>query len=246
MNVGDAKSRFLAFLQQSDKETTITAVFSKPAAQALELLACHFASHSIDEITPARLRDFLARWYVEEASAKIVQQAYTDSPQQSVTLPPAQTLIETLSAFFKWYDESSAKNYAQKQRAVLSELQESLPQAIEISVALMKHLANRGGAIQFPEFLTSFEAGGHSEYDIGGGGAVGAIEGYFRVLRIEGAKIEAEELISETPIYPIIFPPAIAGLLQPNYLINLEIVHTVDAWQIVNCGFAYPPNTEIG
>jgi hypothetical protein len=245
MKVSDAKSRFIAYLQQSGKETTITAAFSNPALQALELLASHFANHSIDEITVGELRDFLARWYVEEASAKIFQQTHKLPAHQSLYLPPAQPFIETLSAFFKWHGETSLSNFAQEHLALLSELQETLPRAIEISVALMKHLANRGGAIQFPEFLTSFEAGGHSEYDIGTGGAVGAIEGYFRVLRREGVKIEAEELISETPIYPIIFPASIAGLLQPNYLINLEIVHTPDAWQIVNCGFAYPPNTEI-
>jgi hypothetical protein len=245
MNISDAKSRFLAFLKQDAYDATVPEDFEKTVLPALELFTSRFANRSIDELPAADLRDFLSRWYVEEASAQLFQHPQKTTSSQQFLLPPAQPFIEALSAFFKWYEELSPNNLVQEHLAVLRELQDSLPRAIEISRALLKHLANRGGAIQFPEFLTSFEAGGHSEYDIGEGSAVGALEGYFRVLRIEGVTLEAEEVITEARIYPIIFPEAIAALLQVEYLINLEIVRTPEAWQIVGGGFAYPPNTEI-
>ena len=247
MKLGEAKAGFTASLQQRRFELNGVEDFEKVITEVFALLESRFTDLAVEQITPARLRDFLARWYVEEASAKILQPTPPSAspvPQPSGR-PETTTLIKVLSAFFTWLRELSPDNFGEEHLAILNELQKPLLRAVAINVALSRHLASCGGAVNFPEFLTSFEAGGHSEYDIGTGGAVGAIEGYFRILHIEGVKVEAEELLSEMRIYPIIFPTVVAELLQTGYLINLEIVHTSEAWQIVNCGFAYPPNTEI-
>jgi hypothetical protein len=110
---------------------------------------------------------------------------------------------------------------------------------------LSQALANRGGAFLFPEFLTSFEAGGHSEYDIGAGGKASAREGYFRILKVEGNRVEAEDVLLEETLAPILFPDAVAPFLKGGYLINMELLYAEKGWQILQCGFAYPPNTEV-
>lgn len=243
MNFGEAKAGFLASLKERNPEEHLPKDFLETAGQALAFVEPRFAGRPLEKLTPGELRDTLARWYVEEASAQIARQTHQASPQ-SVHPPEADLLIASLSAFFNWFTQSARGQSAQQLLAILSELQSTLPRAIELSVALLSYSATRGGAVQFPEFLTSFEAGGHSEYDIGASGMVGAIEGYFRVLGVEGAQVEAEDLITEERLYPIVFPEAIARLLKPNYLVNLEIVRTSTGWQIVNCGFAYPPHTE--
>jgi hypothetical protein len=93
--------------------------------------------------------------------------------------------------------------------------------------------------------LTSFEEGGSSQYDIDVPGNVGAIDGYFRIIRVEGSSVEAEELISDERVWPIVFPSEVAALLDDGYIINLELVRKPEHWQIAGCGFAYPPGTEI-
>ncbi len=243
MKLNEATAGFIAAWQESGDEIPVRAGFESPVAAALDLLESRFANPSIAQLTAAELRDFLARWYVEEASTNTVQAPSPSLPPSA--LPSAIALIDTLSAFFKWVQDRLQSRLFQEHLSLLSELRESVPRALEINFALSKHLAGRGGAFNFPEFLTSFEEGGHSQYDIGAGGTAGAIEGYFRVLRIEGMKVEAEELISETRLYPIIFPATVIEFLRPDDLLNLEIVHTPEAWQIIHCGFAYPPNTEL-
>jgi hypothetical protein len=124
----------------------------------------------------------------------------------------------------------------------------TVPRALEITAALSKHLTERGGAFSFPEFLTTFAEGGQSSYDIavaGEGQGPGAVEGYFRVLRVEGSSMEVQELISEERYAPVICPDEVARLIEPFYIVNLEIVRVEEGWQIAACGFAYPPGTDI-
>lgn len=114
----------------------------------------------------------------------------------------------------------------------------------EITALLAQYVSERRGAFAFPEFLTSFEEGGRSAFDFDAPGEVAALEGYFRITRIEGTRIEAEEMISETRVWPIIFPHEVAARLINGLIINLEIIRTADGWQITDCGLAYPPGTE--
>lgn len=219
---------------------------------SLELLASQLPNTELDDLTPTKLHDFLARWYVEEASAETLRAGDTSPDENlkatggSARLPDAASLIRSLTDFFRWAESFVDTPINQQRSQVLDDLSESLPRAVEISVALSRYVAERGGAVAFPEFLTSFEAGGQSEYDIGGSaGEVGAMEGYFRILSVEGNTVAAEELIQEKHVSPIVLPDEIARLLDWDYILNLEIVRSRQGWQIVNCGFAYPPGTEL-
>ena len=204
------------------------------SAEAIELLKDYSRAAglaSIDQITASTLRDFLARWYIERAIDR--------------KLPSPQILSRSLAAFFNWADEHCGAKIAVECAPVLSELEASLPRAIEITSALSKHISERGGAFSFPEFLTSFEQGGHSEYDISERGEESAIEGYFLIERVEGVRAEGLEIVTDKRAWPIIFPEEVARLIGTGFIINLEIVRTGDCWQITDCGFAFPPNTEV-
>jgi hypothetical protein len=203
------------------------------------LTACFPPDIALDEITPAGLRDFLARWYVEEASS--TSQGTSDPDSTGRAIEP-QSLCDSLAEFFRW---AAGFEGAEKHLLVLAELKHSLPRALEVTASLSKRLSGRGGAFAFPEFLTSFEEGGHSSYDLGDAGESGAVEGYFRITRVEGAMVEAEDMITGERVWPIIFPRDLAALLADDYVINLELVRGKDGWQIAACGFTYPPGTDV-
>ena len=142
-------------------------------------------------------------------------------------------------------DQAASGRNSDDSLAVLNELRVTVPRALEIAGDLASCIGSQRGAFSFPEFLTLFEEGGRSEYDIDTPGDVGALEGYFRIVRIEGSMVEAEELTSEDRIWPIIFPAEIAARLETQYIINLELVRAPEGWKIVDCGVVYPPGTEI-
>jgi hypothetical protein len=150
-----------------------------------------------------------------------------------------------MAEFLKWVDRQAGIDLAVQSLPILIELKRSLPCALEITAALSSWLQERGGAFSFPEFLTSFEDGGRSQYDIDAPGQIGAIEGYFRIIRVEGSLVEAEEIISEECVWPIIFPLEIAARFDDRYVVNLELVRAAEGWQIAGCGFVYPPGTEV-
>jgi hypothetical protein len=250
MKLAQAKA---AFLEERQQHLELSA-----SVASLEMFCSHFAGVAITDITPEKLRRFLSIWYLEEAVT------HSTSSNQTGNFPNAQTMIACLTDFFTWADKTEADNFQAKalsqevtpelseeaidreRLAVLQNLQDTLPRAIAITRSLSDSLANRGGAFTFPEFLTSFEEGGQSAYDISGiSGEASAIEGYFQILSVDGINVEAEESISERHISPILFPQETAALLDIGYIINLEMIYLQGSWQIVNCGFAYPPNTEM-
>ncbi len=214
------------------------------------------AEADLDEMTPVRFRDFVARWYVEEASTLVRTEAdhvedlgardkiRNEYPGQARPLPGPVELMEELARFLEWMNVQMSRGDATSCLSILSELKTTLPRALEINRSLSKSLRERQSAFSFPEFLTSFEEGGSSQYDIDAPGNVGAIDGFFRILRIEGNLVEAQEVISEEHIWPIIFPNKAAGMLNDAYVINLELVRDHESWQIAGCGFTYPPGTE--
>jgi hypothetical protein len=217
---------------------------SNLSVDAIELLKDYSRAaglSSIAQIKASTMRDFLARWYVELASAS----KSGSSPANDKKPPSPKILLGSLAEFFKWADERCSATLTVECAAVLSELEESLPRTLEITRALSKHLSERGGAFSFPEFLTSFEQGGHSEYDIGEPGEISAIEGYFLIERVEDTRAEGLEIVTDKRAWPIIFPEEVARLIGAGFIINLEIVRAGDSWQIADCGFAFPPNTEV-
>lgn len=260
MTLAEATPRFLDYARQNDS-TVHSQRQSDIHNQTLLLLTSYFSPDAaLSEITPSRLRDSLTRWYVEKASgskpndsksveqgghspASRIPQALNAQPIDQV--PEPSDMLDSLEEFLGWADQQAGTDQAVEIAPILIELRRSLPRALEITNALSRSLRERGGAFNFPEFLTSFEEGGSSQYDIDVPGSVGAIDGYFRIIRVEGSSVEAEELISEERLWPIVFPSEVAALLDDGYIINLELVRKAEGWQIAGCGFAYPPGTEI-
>lgn len=241
MTLGEISASFLAFIRENESSCPPSRLH--PYEESFVLLREYFASDtSLSEITSARLRDFLGKWYVEKACAS---RRYDLQSEATDSVPDPLGLLDALAQFFKWSDQRAGTDLAERYSTFVSELTRSLPRAVEITTVLSRLVRERGGAFSFPEFLTSFEEGGHSEYDIDTPGSVGAIEGYFRILRVDGSSVEAEELISEERVWPIVFPPEVASLLDDQYIINLELVRRSGGWQIAGCGFAYPPRTDV-
>lgn len=210
--------------------------------QAVQLLTDYFGANApLSDLTSARIRDFLARWYVEKAHTSKTNNSQTAIDQILTT----QELLTSVGEFLRWTDQQNGNDLAERCASPLTELGETLPRALAITELLSTWLRQRRGAFTFPEFLTSFEEGGQGQYDLDTPGEVGAIEGYFRVIRVEGLLIEAEEMISEERVWPIIFPDNVAAMLDRAYVFNLELVQTGAAWQIADCGFVYPPGTEV-
>ncbi|GEM_PF-1004110 len=287
MRLTEATTRFIDFLQSQEigsssqfpdlmrnEEVTPEALSREQIETSLNLLTAYFSDVDFADIATAQLRDFLARWYVEEATANftslygrpsVVAPAHNNAERggqgrppvqasenqsdfennDSRILPDAKTFLAALGAFFQWTKQNTNNEESPDHLTILDELQETLPHAITLGVALSQAVTNRGGAFLFPEFLTSFEAGGHSEYDIGTGGEASPCESYFRIVKIEENEVEAEDLLLEENVAPILFPEIVVPLLKENYIINLELLPTQNGWQILQCGFAYPPNTEV-
>jgi len=254
MKLAEAIARFLDSLGQKESAHPK----HRPAIddEALMQLTEYFSRDlPLADITPSMLRDFLGRWYAEKACAPNRNYSEFKPDELPETAPTvraesdqssqARRLFDSLGEFFIWADQQMGTDLVGSLSPVLSELRKTLPRALEITNALSAWLRERGGAFSFPEFLTSFEEGGSSQYDIDVPGSIGAIDGYFRILRVEGSLVEAEELISEERVWPIVFPSEAAALLSDGYIIHLELVRKVEGWQIAGCGFTYPPGTEI-
>lgn len=223
-----------AFLQNVEQQTPDDSRYNY--SRSLDLLIASFNSKCrLNDITISRLRDFLAKCYIEQISAK----------GRIAEIPAPDEMLSSMKDFFFWVEPYSDGEVTRQQLELIAELEHSLPRALEIFTALSSDLAERGGAFGFPEFLTSFEEGGRSQYDIDTPGDVSTREGYFRLIQIAGNEVEAEELITEERLWPVIFPEEVALLLEPDYIINLEVVRTSDGWRIASCGFAYPPGTDI-
>jgi hypothetical protein len=193
-------------------------------------LLARYYNGPLSDLTAARVRDFLSRFFVEQSGAQFT------SPKE---------LISALAHFFQWAEKNTGYRFTSEQREILSEMESTLPRAMEIFSLLSRHLSERGGAFGFAEFLTSFEEGGRSRYDFDAPDQQAAMEGYFRILKIDGSLIEAEETITESRVYPIIFPEEVARLLEMGFVINLELARSKTGWQIVACGFVYPPGTGV-
>ena len=260
MKLAETITRFLDHKRLNDSEVHphLGAPFYD---QPLALLTEYFsADAALIDLTPSGLRDFLSRWYVEKMSGSKPADRSAERDGHSTTsrvpegsnarpleiVPEPRDLLDSIEELFRWADQQTGADQAAQLLPVLKELRRSLPRTLEITNGLTAALRGQGGAFAFPEFLTSFEEGGSSQYDIDVPGNVGAIDGYFRIIRVEGLSVEAQELISEETVWPITFPLEVAARLEAGYIINLELVRNREGWQIAGCGFAYPPGTEIG
>ena len=215
--------------------------FCSPLPILAQTLDYFGPSLPLTELTSTGLRDFLSRWIIENAGPRTGDGNGT-IPQ--ITAADAAGIIEAFAVFFDWTEQNAPFPAVSACRALLVQLQDSVPKALQIAWLLSDHLRRGGGAFTFPEFLTSFEDGGRAEFDFDAPGEAGCLEGYFRILSVEGTAIEAEELITETRVWPVAFPANVAALLWPGLIINLELLRTSEGWQITACGLAYPPETD--
>jgi hypothetical protein len=260
MTLADITASFLEHISQS-KSPVQSQVQSGSHEQTMNLLRGYFsADATLTDISAFALRDFLARSYLEKACTSKFSD--TKAPELEATLaetvglasrerakpdslPEPHEVLDSLEEFLEWAEQQTGLDLVSQALPILGELSDSLPRAFEISDSMWSWLRDRGGAFTFPEFLTSFEEGGHGQYDIDVPGAVGAVEGFFRIVRVQGAMVEAEELISEARIWPIIFPADVAARLAEAFIINLELARAGEGWLIVGCGFTYPPGTDV-
>ena len=260
MTLAETTASFLEHIRQN-KSPVQSQVQSGAHERAMNLLPGYFSVNApLTDMSASALRDFLARWYVEKACTSKFGDSKTterDKPSTSIAgsrlasrehanpVPEPHEMLDSLEGFLGWADQQTGLDLVSQASPILSELRESLPRALEITDSMWSWLRDRGGAFTFPEFLTSFEEGGHGQYDIDAPGTVGAIEGFFRIVRVQGALVEAEELISEARIWPILFPAEVAARLDEGYIINLELARAREGWQIAGCGFTYPPGTDV-
>ena len=234
MTLADETARFLDNFRKNQPSAQSRAIIHERVL--LLLKGYFFPNVKSSQITAGGLRDFFARWYIETGG-------YAKRADQ---LPEPLDMLATVSDFLKWADRQGRTNVYVRMAPLLTELRHTLPRAVEISKSLSNWLRERGGAFSFPEFLTSFEEGGRSQYDIDepDDDDRAVLEGHFRILRAEGSLVEAEESISGRQVWPIVFPAHVAALLDGAYTINLEVVRTQEGWQITGCGFAHPPGTD--
>ena len=246
MTLAEITARFLAEQRQS-----ISAVEShsehETDERVMSLLTGHFSGNaSLDVVSAGTLRDFLARSYVEKACvAKFGSGNDGFDKLKQAALPEPEAVVDSLAGLFEWIRQQEGIDLVQQTSSMLAGLRESIPRALAIAGSLWSWLRNRRGAFSFPEFLTTFEEGGHSQYDIDTPGEVGAIEGFFRIIKIREGRVEAEDLISEARIWPILFPAEVVELLHEDYIINLELIRSGEGWHITACGFVYPPGTNV-
>jgi hypothetical protein len=206
------------------------------ASPSIALLGRYFGDASVNDVTEERLRDFLARWYVEELASP----AAGNPPSAHETHDPAE-LCDRVSTFIGWCEAQFEFAEGEACRTLLGGLRSTLPRAFLISAEIQEWHKDRGGAFEFPEFLTSFEEGGRSSYDVGPDGEPSSLEGYFRILRVDSGQVLAEDLISDERVGPINLTRKVTKLLVPGYVLNLELVRRGECWEVINAGPVYPP-----
>ena len=237
MTLAEAIDEFRRERQSGRADADSSQTDSADSADSIDLFGHYLLTRQAGACAsslPDLLRDFFSRWYVEHKSSK----------QQ---IAP-RTILSAIAGLLRWRDARDHSSLEADCSPLLYELSATLPRALDITAALSKHVAERGGAFSFPEFLTTFADGGQSSYDIavaGDGEGPGAVEGYFRIVKVEGLALEVQELISEERYWPVLCPDEVARLVEPRYIVNIEIIRVDQGWQIVACGFAYPPATDL-
>jgi hypothetical protein len=202
----------------------------------------------LSDISPALLKNTIGRWAVERPETG--NRPGLQSGQHASSHAPATTSsIDLALRFFSWCEGDESSGITEAHLSELRDLQTTITVAQTISSALALWLRGKRGAFGFSEFLTSFEDGGHSEYDLqtitrDPSEKESAIESYFKVLRVDGTVAEVEDVISGMPVGPVEFPEAISDQIAAGYTLNLELIRDNDRWQIVDAGLVYPPGVD--
>jgi hypothetical protein len=195
------------------------------------------------DLTPERLRDFLSHWYIERTRGRLESRGGGD-PESARWMGPLVTyLLDDLEGFLDWCATILGEHLSSQCRSVIEDARRTLPRALQLGEKLVEAIHKRG-PFDFPGLLSTFEEGGRGEYDLDDASNESRsklLEGYFRIVRIEGNMVQAEDLLTEELVERIVFPPTVSPLLDTDYVVELEMIRRDQQWQIVACGFAYPP-----
>jgi len=230
MTLDEAVTKFLEHTRANSTHTTGV----DPSSDLLQATARHFGRDAdAKTISTERWRDFLSTTFVEMCFAGEIR---------AVVIP---VIPELFASFVAWWSSVELINDNLETIKRLGEQQIEALKAVELGARLADWNRSRRGAFEFPEFLVSFEQGGRSQYDIDDPGEARAVEGYFKITRIEDQFFGAEELISESVVWPIRLPSEAGLYFERGYVLNLQLVRAEDHWEIVDCGIVYPPGTRL-
>jgi len=212
--------------------------------RAISLLIEYFGSETrLADLNADSLNDFLCRWCIERSRHSETDAAgrRVDSSRALIQAIP-KTVLELLDFASRQVDPATAS----ASREAVEYARINLPRSLEVSRLLAEAVSRDESGTEFRDFLTTFEAGGQSEYDVDDPSdsvvddQPAALEGFFRVKKIEGTLVEMEEVIGEELVGLVFFPADVAALLQPEDVLELELIADGENWSIIACGFAYP------
>lgn len=198
------------------------------------------ATGGVQSLSRDALLDYIAFWLPEHIRSWAPTEPQRPEPNPVEVLDVLERLVIELASRQNRFDKDECL-------ATISELRRTLPRVVELTRLLTQDISKRGGPFGFPEFLTTFEEGGRSEYDldVAGAGAETVIEGHFRVTSVEGSRVSAVELVSERSVSPILFPEHAAPFVEPGQIATLELVLGPDGWVITDCELVFPPGTRV-
>ena len=222
MTLDEALSAFA-----SSKETGSASVLSYLEPESLE-----FRNRPVDR-----------RLFLDCLCVSYVRSWTPTRNEDSPPVAPSQ-FLDDLARLIVWLSANREFPEHDECSETISDLRRTLPRAILLRQRLMGVIEDRHGPFTFPEFLTSFENGGRSEYDVDTPGELGVLEGYFQVVSVN-PDIIVEELITERTIAPILLPGEAAALVEAGQILTLELIHSDRGWVIRECGNVFPPGTRI-
>lgn len=229
MTLNEAVTKFL----EHTSATSIHTAGVDPSTDFMHAIMRHFGRDADATTIPSeRWSDFLSTTFVEMCFAGEIRAAVVP------------VIPEVFGSFVAWWSSVEFIN-ANLETMRLGELQIEVLKAVELAGRLADWNRSRRGAFEFPEFLVSFEQGGRSQYDIDDPDEARSVEGYFKIIRIEDLFFEAEELISESVVWPIRLPSEAGVTFECGYVLNLQLVRVEDHWEIADCGIVYPPGTRL-
>jgi hypothetical protein len=201
-------------------------------------LSSQRAGSYVPALTRESLLDYIGFWLPRYVRPTLAGDGHHSEPNPDEVMETLNRLVTVLANHEAMFDK-------QECLATIGELRVTLPRAIELTRALTEDVTKRGGPFGFPEFLTTFEGGGRSEYDLDVAGVENVVEGHFRVTSVDALRVAAVELVSERPVEPILIPERAAPFVEQGQIATLELVRGSDGWVITDCEVVYPPGTRV-
>ncbi|HMG35334.1 MAG TPA: hypothetical protein VKM94_15450 [Blastocatellia bacterium] len=229
MKVVDAVSKYLT-------ESAVDA--SEQEVEILNLLDRIQGYADVGDLTPQFILNPFCREYVDLEFAELPQ-------RRSNTHGRALAVKDSLTVFFRWAQCEVGLEDLEGLEKALDEVCATIPRAVEIAALLNEVSSARRGGFGFPEFLTSFEDGGRSSYDLDAPGKSGTRGGYFRVKSATGLETVLEHSASGELVAPVELPFEIATLISEGFILDLELLFKDGRWVVYDNGIVYPPSVQV-